>query len=44
MNFNEVKELISMLDDSKLAYFEMENEGVCLEIIYLIKYKMKFLQ
>lgn len=24
MNFNEVKELISMLDDSKLAYFEME--------------------
>lgn len=26
MNFNEVKELISILDDSKLAYFEMENE------------------
>ncbi|MBU5336974.1 acetyl-CoA carboxylase biotin carboxyl carrier protein [Intestinibacter bartlettii] len=25
MNFNEVKELISILDDSKLAYFEMEN-------------------
>ena len=26
MNFNEVKELISILDDSKLAYFELENE------------------
>ena len=49
MNFNEVKELISILDDSKLAYFELENEDgyikrVCLEIMYLIKYKMKFQQ
>ena len=26
MNFIEVKELISILDDSKLAYFELENE------------------
>ena len=32
MNFNEVKELISMLDDSKLAYFEMENEGEYIKI------------
>ncbi len=29
MNFNEVKELISILDDSKLAYFELENEAWC---------------
>ena len=26
MNFEEVKELITMLDNSKLAYFEMENK------------------
>ena len=32
MNFNEVKELISILDDSKLAYFELENEDGYIKI------------
>lgn len=32
MNFKEVKELISILDDSKLAYFEMENEDGYIKI------------
>lgn len=32
MNFNEVKELISILDDSRLAYFEMENEDGYIKI------------
>ncbi len=32
MNFNEVKELISILDDSKLAYFEMQNESGYIKI------------
>lgn len=32
MNFNEVKELISILDDSQLAYFEMENKDGYIKI------------
>ncbi|MGM9532520.1 acetyl-CoA carboxylase biotin carboxyl carrier protein [Intestinibacter sp.] len=32
MNFEEVKELITMLDNSKLAYFEMENKDGYIKI------------
>lgn len=32
MNFNEIKELISILDNSKLAYFEMENKDGYIKI------------
>lgn len=32
MNFEEVKELIAMLDNSKLAYFEMENKDGYIKI------------